>query len=655
MEIIKLYHKKTKSLPFRSIVYKAIRKVYRMIYYRVRAIRVKLYPLDKKSSIFQEFSSNMVFFFMNRESDYYVKKLHVWGQNAEIIKKADKICDHSFDLLGSGEINLGKEIQWNQDFKSGFIWKNEFYKKIEIIDISNNADVIVVWELSRFQHIPILGQAYWLSNDKKYLQEFQDQIEDWISKNPVEMSVNWTMAMDVAIRACNWITGIYFFKNCGLNEVFLTNLNKSLYMHGEFIIKNLSNPPKSNNHYISNLVGLIWLGIYFRNLKYKKNKAELWLNFAISELEKEMLKQVYDDGCDWEAATYYHCLVTEFILYTAVLCKYNNILFSDIFYQRLEKMCEFIMNITKPNGNIPLIGDIDNGRFIMLTGYGDDEMRDFRYLLGVGAEFFNREDFRRYAGNQMAALWILKNFKKPSGAKCNQSSKAFLQGGYFLLCNNRVYLIIRCGKNGTGGSGTHTHNDQLAFELNIDGEDFIIDPGMYAYTSDYPMRNLFRSTRYHNTVWIENIEQNDFDPNSKGFRMEDQTNARMISSEDSYFAGRHHGYEKKCGIIHERHISLSDELIVIKDKLLSKPIITKKNNKNFMAHANLILDDDVRAEKSDSGVHLMKKGVELFVEFDTEYRIEDTYISRKYGDLRRSKKIMRDLSIGISFTKIHLK
>ena len=37
-------------------------------------------------------------------------------------RQADDICAHVFDLLGSGKVHLGKQIDWYQDFKSGFRW-----------------------------------------------------------------------------------------------------------------------------------------------------------------------------------------------------------------------------------------------------------------------------------------------------------------------------------------------------------------------------------------------------------------------------------------------------------------------------------------------------------------------------------------------------
>ena len=51
-------------------------------------------------------------------------------------------------------------IEWNKDYFTGFIWKNKYYKRIKLIDLNNNADVKVPWEISRFHYANNLGMAY---------------------------------------------------------------------------------------------------------------------------------------------------------------------------------------------------------------------------------------------------------------------------------------------------------------------------------------------------------------------------------------------------------------------------------------------------------------------------------------------------------------
>ncbi len=74
--------------------------------------------------------------------------------------------------------------------------------------------------------------------------------------------------------------------------------------------------------------------------------------------------------------------------------------------------------------------------------------------------------------------------------------------------SDKFYLAICATPLGQNGNGGHTHNDKLGFELWIDGEDIVRDPGTYLYTPLPHRRNEFRSTKAHNVPVIDDIEQN---------------------------------------------------------------------------------------------------------------------------------------------------
>jgi hypothetical protein len=90
-----------------------------------------------------------------------------------------------FDLLGSGPCSLTEKIDWHVDFKSGFRWdENSFYMDLHPAKYPGGYDIKVPWELNRCQYFAWLGQAYWLTGDEKYAEEFRSQVEDWITTNP---------------------------------------------------------------------------------------------------------------------------------------------------------------------------------------------------------------------------------------------------------------------------------------------------------------------------------------------------------------------------------------------------------------------------------------------------------------------------------------
>ena len=87
-----------------------------------------------------------------------------------------------------------------------------------------------------------------------------------------------------------------------------------------------------------------------------------------------------------------------------------------------------------------------------------------------------------------------------------------------------------------------------------------MDPGSYVYTSDPAARNLFRGTGYHNTLSVDDTEQNDVNPEWL-FRMMEAARAehRGFVHEGGRveYRGRHHGYERlDMPVTHERTFRL---------------------------------------------------------------------------------------------------
>ena len=271
--------------------------------------------------------------------------------------------------------------------------------------MDDDSDVKVPWELSRCQHFVTLGKAYWYTGNEKYARELISQIESWIKQNPIELGVNWACTMDVAIRAVNWIWGYYFFCNSKtLTKEFKIKFFKNLFLHGRHIINNLEFGLIRSNHYLSDIVGLIYLGILFQETKEGKK----WLKKGLFALEEEMRFQVHPDGVDFEGSISYHRLVAELFLSATIFCLKNGITFPQWYMDRLEKMIEFVMYYTKPDGTAPQMGDNDDGRLHILANYGNWNRLDHKYLLSIGAGLFKRSDFKAAAGElHEEAFWLL--------------------------------------------------------------------------------------------------------------------------------------------------------------------------------------------------------------------------------------------------------
>lgn len=106
--------------------------------------------------------------------------------------------------------------------------------------------------------------------------------------------------------------------------------------------------------------------------------------------------------------------------------------------------------------------------------------------------------------------------------------------GSYVYRSDRVHLVVRCGAVGQNGIGGHAHNDQLAFELVIDGEEIFTDPGSYVYTALPDIRNQYRSLRAHNGPQVRRLERGILDLGL--FRLGD-TEAKCLHADELRFAG----------------------------------------------------------------------------------------------------------------------
>jgi hypothetical protein len=462
------------------------------------------------------------------------------------VEEADAVCDHKIRLFE--EINsFENNINWHRDYISGYQWPLKYHKSIDFINSKDDSDIKFTWEINRFHHAVILGKAYFITGDEKYAEEFVGEVNSWIDENPYDRGINWACSMELAIRAINLIWAYCFFVDSrSLSNEFRIKYYNTMLLHGTHIFANLENRGHvRNNHYVANLLGLLYLGEIFPVFKASKR----WSFFAIAEIGKEMKSQVHADGTSFECSIPYHRFATEMFFHAASLLIHieqggddkltiykeaGRLALGYNYIDKLEKMFEFIIAYSGPDSLAPQIGDNDGGRVIVL-GNNRCDSKNHLYMLALAGEFFDRDDFRSASREYCEdAIWVYGGAVNPPviAGGTEVSSIAYKDSGIFIMREGRDYLIVHCGDLGTGGKGTHNHNDNLSFELCADGIKYLVDPGTYTYSRDPKMRNLLRSTRYHNTLIIDGEEQNNIIEHDL-FSLEKNINTSVIAWKSS--------------------------------------------------------------------------------------------------------------------------
>jgi hypothetical protein len=477
---------------------------------------------------------------------------------AATVRAADLVCGHRVQLLGRGAVELGDPIDWHRDPVSGLRWDLRHHSTIDYLDLERPSDVRVVWELSRCHQWVTLGQAHWLTGDERYAAEFVAQWEGWMAANPPGFGVNWTCAMEAAIRAINWLWAFFLFADAPtFDEERQRRLLSALAEHARFILRNLEIGPRPGNHYLTDGLGLLALGTVLREV----HDSHTWLARGRRIVWGEALRQVTPDGVDYEHAIGYHGYVLHGLLFAVSLSQRNNVEPPAAALERIERMLEFTLAYTRPDGTFPAIGDADDGSLVDL---GRRDPRSHRTALAAGAALFGRSDLKAAAPAFGAAnLWwlgpaalaafdALPDKAEPAG------SSAFTDGGFFVMRGEGRHLVV----SGPGrGPASHLHHDLLSFECWADGTAYVLDPGTCAYSGSREWRNRFRSTASHNTVMIDDQEQTRLldDPNIfpvEGDRSVRFTLHRWQVGEDlERFDGEHTGYTRLPEpVVHRRQV-----------------------------------------------------------------------------------------------------
>lgn len=479
-------------------------------------------------------------------------------ETARLIENAELIVNESkWQLAGFGLLEFRGGDYWRRDPLGGKDWGLEYHGDVVVFS-DDGADIRVLWELNRFGHLAELAAAFAMTRDERFSETFFLQVEDWTRQNPYGRGANWHCAMEVALRAVNLLAAFDIFRSSALMDGERLAMMLRLFdQHGRFTLDNNEfSFLATSNHYLSDAVGLFWIGTLMPELEH----AAHWREFGLAEVLQEMEKQILPDGADFESSTGYHKFVAEMLLFTFLLAKRNGTPLPDPSWRKLRSMFDYLHGITRPDGRIPLIGDADGSQLVPFAKHHSD---DASYLLSLACVVFDEPKFKEYAVPVPELLRILgpdaveqfRAMQKPPPT----GSAAFADAGAYVMRDGDLYLHLNANDTGTHGRGSHAHNDALGIELAACGQPFIVDPGSYVYNLDRDARHLFRSTAYHSTVGVDAAEQNTM-MTSLPFVLGNQARPRVTqwdaSAKRDLLTAEHYGY---APLIHRRRVEFDKE------------------------------------------------------------------------------------------------
>ncbi len=324
---------------------------------------------------------------------------------------------------GPLEVDRYRRIPWDRDPLTGYRWgSGGGGSDVGLLDhlgrrggAPPGADVRVCWEVARLQHLPLLALAYPLSGPEKSAglrREFVLQVADFRSANPPGSGIHWASGMEVGIRVANVALALALFGTWGASfeQSELREIGSFLAEHVSFCIQNPDRRPfLTHNHYLVQLAGVV-LGIWslFPAASDGESEGGRLLRGAGEELCRQVCEQFSEEGSHFEGSTGYHLFASQAAAFAlGVLVRAAPEIPSlPAALERLALAGEFLDSVTDESGRIPLVGDFDGGRFVVLD----------RRLEGAGVPVWDRADSLPVLGAVAAVTGFRPSFN-PDAAR----------------------------------------------------------------------------------------------------------------------------------------------------------------------------------------------------------------------------------------------
>ncbi len=447
--------------------------------------------------------------------------------------RVDQIESNRLHLLWH-PADLTPPVDWHRDPKvPSFRWPaDRFYADIDY-HAADVPDVKFVWELNRHQFFADLGADWLIRQRAASADRLRQYLLSWIDQNPPYHGVNWTSALEVAVRAISWLWSLAQTADwSGWTEGDLTRIAHCLTDHARYLVRHLSLYSSPYNHLMGEAAGLYWIGQGLRGLV---PEAKRWRERAAWVFRRYANDQFGPDGFTVEQATGYHFFTLGFL----VLVQQTAERLAD---GRLAELLRPVVHrafragaaFAGPDGRWPAIGDIDLARSLPVIHPNLDEFWDFRSLCNLGAVLFeDPEIYFPEAGPSEEAYWLLGPKSVEAYRRLEARAVPVAKASPLRpigLCSPVIWsrgdstkpgrkarvgyahyggrFLLDCAPIAGGlfpddtPSAAHGHLDLLQVLVWLDGKPVVVDTGMTSYRREHPLFRYQRSAAGHNTIEV---------------------------------------------------------------------------------------------------------------------------------------------------------
>lgn len=441
----------------------------------------------------------------------------------QTIEQANEILTGKFQLFGMTEapIDLSPRSIL-QHWSRGRIPKNG----------SELLDVKFIWEPARFSWAVKLAQAFYLTNDNKYVHFFWKKFTEFNEKNPLNLGPNWESAQEVALRLIALTISFNLMQDAkSLTKERKMILLRSIADHAHRIPPTLSYAKaQNNNHLISEAVGLYTAGIFLPQHPHAKKWERLGLKWFYHAIKN----QITDSGEYIQHSNNYHRMMLMLALWMNALLLEKGLKMDPQAKGKLTFAVNWLVGqYDQISGRVPNLGHNDGSCILPFSSAAYD---DYRPILSAANRAFVKEPTLEAGDWDDLSLWL----SIPTQVQPN----LFVPAAAARIGNKESWASVRAVQY----TSRPAHADQLHVDLWYQGHNVTLDPGTFQYNASPPWDNGLAQTLVHNTITI-----NEKDQMLRGgrFLWLDLAQAKIIERNENMICAEHYGY-RKINAVHRR-------------------------------------------------------------------------------------------------------
>jgi hypothetical protein len=372
-------------------------------------------------------------------------------------------------------------------------------------------DIRAVWEPARLQGLVSMS-------DETAARE----VLSWLRRHPFLTGPHYLSAMECGLRIPVMVCAVT--ANTRLPAGDREEIAAGIFRHAWWIERRLSLYASLGNHTVCEALGLVFAGALFQH----GSGGRRWLKKGLSLLNQELVHQVLPDGGPMEQSLAYHRFVLDLYWLAADLIQRNRLADVSGWRERLIRGERFLKSFDFEGICFPAIGDSDDG-FAVAPGLAP---------------------------------------RRPGVPTAEPGAHIFPDAGYSVFRFDNGLLTFDHGLLGMAPLYNHGHADALSVSLACQGRPILVDPGTFCYNGAPAWRRYFKSTRAHNTVSVDGVDQA---LQAGGFMWRKPYPCKLLDhradGDGMYAAAEHDGYRRlKAPVIHRRSVFVADQGVVIEDR-----------------------------------------------------------------------------------------